>query len=285
MANFLLDLAARSASWLPNPLRKQLYKLGPLTSWIRRSLNRAAPKGIVEVRVAAGPLQGLPLLLDLQSEKDYWLGTYEPELQAAIQAFGSEGMTAFDCGANIGYISLALARKAGLDGNIFSFEPLPENQQRLRANLAMNAGSARLTVVPAAVTDASQTIEFLVHTSGAMGKASGSAGRQVVYGETITVDGVALDDFVYLQGNPAPALIKMDIEGGEVLALKGMGRLLREAQPILLLELHGPESAQVAWTSLTGVNYTIHALTKGFPQVDAVNKLDWKAYLAALPNG
>ena len=39
----------------------------------------------------------------------------------------------------------------------------------------------------------------------------------------------------------------MDIEGGEVMALPGMRRVLAEARPLMLMELHGPESARAAW--------------------------------------
>jgi hypothetical protein len=48
---------------------------------------------------------------------------------------------------------------------------------------------------------------------------------------------VALDDFCREQGLPFPALIKMDVEGAELAALKGAAGLLAAAQPLLLLEM------------------------------------------------
>jgi hypothetical protein len=115
-----------------------------------------------------------------------------------------------------------------------------------------------------------------------MGKAQGSAGRpEPVYAGAITVPGIALDDFVYRQGNPAPQVIKMDIEGGEVLALPGMKRLLAEAQPLLLLEMHGREAAGLAWEALRAADYGIYRMSPGYPEVPALEALDWKAYLVA----
>jgi len=110
----------------------------------------------------------------------------------------------------------------------------------------------------------------------------GSTGRQnLEYSATISIPGVSLDAFVFDLNNPAPQVIKMDIEGGETLALKGMKRLFSEVQPIILLELHGPESARTTWETLTNAGYTIHHLQSGYPRVSSINELDWKAYLVA----
>ncbi len=98
-------------------------------------------------------------------------------------------------------------------------------------------------------------MRFLVHASGGMGKAAGSAGREDQYQSEISVPGISLDEFVYGQGNPPPQVVKMDIEGGEVLALPGMRRVLAEARPLMLMELHGPESSRAAWETLTAAGY------------------------------
>ena len=281
MKNPLLQLAAIFARITPVPLKRALYRFEPLAQLIRGSLNRAAPHGLTRISVAAGGLTGVTLLLDLQEEKDYWLGTYEPELQSAIAELAVPGMVAYDVGANIGYISILLARRAGEKGRVFAFEALPANLERLRQNLALNGLLAQVQVVEAAVTERSGPVEFLVGPSGGMGKAAGSAGRQTEYKQSIGVAGLALDDYVYTQGNPPPQVVKMDIEGGEVLALPGMRRLLKEAHPSILLELHGPEASQAAWEELSQVGYCIRRMEAGYPTVDSVEALDWKAYIVA----
>jgi hypothetical protein len=75
----------------------------------------------------------------------------------------------------------------------------------------------------------------------------------------------------------------MDIEGGEVLAAAGMSRVLSEARPILLVELHGPESASAVWNALLKAGYRICRMQAGFPAVRGLEQLDWKAYIAGLP--
>jgi FkbM family methyltransferase len=264
-------------------LRTALYRFGPVTRFIRRALNRAAPTGLVETVVAAGPLAGAHLLLDLQSEKDLWLGTYEPDLLAAIEALARPGIIAYDVGANIGYTAILLARCVGSQGKVIAFEPLPANLERLRANLARNGLETRVTVAPFAVGREARSTAFLVHTSGGMGKMEGSAGRAAAYPDRITVEAIDLDSYVYDRGCPAPSLIKMDIEGGEVLALPGMRGLLRRQRPTLLIEVHGPEALLAARQALDEARYRLHRVARGFPPLPPAEALGWKVYLAAFP--
>lgn len=284
MKTAVLSFAAWMARILPLPIKRALYRFEPLAGAIRGTLNRAAPQGLVLVNVAAGELAGARLSLDLQSEKDYWLGTYEPELQQAILDLIQPGMVIYDVGANIGYVSLLLARRAGAGGTVFAFEALPANLERLRANLALNEFAGKVTVIPCAVVDAPRGVQFLVGPSGGMGKAQGSAGREEVrYAQSIQVEGISLDHFVYSGGNPPPQVVKMDIEGGEVLALPGMRRLLFEQRPLILLELHGPQAGQVVWAALKQAGYRICRMQLGYPAVASLDELDWKAYWVGIP--
>ena len=112
----VLSVAAWMARSLPPGVVRSIYRIGPLASVLRGVLNQAAPEQLTVVEVAGGDLKGAQLLLDLQTEKDYWLGSYESQLQAAIRALATEGMVAYDVGANIGYISLLLAKAVGEEG-------------------------------------------------------------------------------------------------------------------------------------------------------------------------
>jgi hypothetical protein len=67
------------------------------------------------------------------------------------------------------------------------------------------------------------------------------------------------------------------------MALPGMRRVLAEARPLMLMELHGPESARAAWDVLTTAGYRLGEMKPGYPRVPSLDALDWKAYLVALP--
>jgi hypothetical protein len=62
-----------------------------------------------------------------------------------------------------------------------------------------------------------------------------------------------------------------------------MRRLLSDARPLMLMELHGHESARAAWESLISAGYAICEMKPGHPRVPALDALDWKAYLVGLP--
>jgi FkbM family methyltransferase len=237
----------------------------------------------VDVRIAGGDLEGYIVRLDMQVDKDLWLGTYESELQAAVHHLVPHGAVIYDVGANIGYISLLLAKAAGEGGSVFAFEALPSNIERLRHNLVLNGLESRVQVVPRAVIGSGGHVRFLVHASNGMGRVAGSAGRDEAYRDEIVVPGISLDEFVFGEGNPPPQVIKMDIEGGEVLALPGMHRVLAECRPFLLMELHGRESCQAAWDILPAHGYRLQWMRRGHPPVRSADELGTKAYIIALP--
>jgi hypothetical protein len=77
--------------------------------------------------------------------------------------------------------------------------------------------------------------------------------------------------------------MKIDIEGGEVLALPGMRRLLRRARPAILLEVHGPEAARAIWQELKLAGYALHRLRRPYPRLRQLEEMEWKSYVLALP--
>lgn len=281
MKKRILAFSSFLAKYLPNPVKKALYRYPPLARMIRGTINSAVEDGLSIIEVAAGEIKGYQVLLNLKAEKSRWLGTYEPELQTALHEFLKPGMVVYDVGANIGYISLMMAHNVGSAGKVFAFEALPVNVERIRKNLDLNH-LTNVSIVSAAVMDQTAPVIFFVHDSVGMGKAAGSAGRiGEYYREEITVSGISLDDFVYSEGNPPPAVVKMDIEGGEVLALPGMMRVLAEHHPLLLLELHGPESEKAAWEILSKNGYILHSMEKGHQRIDSLAEMEWKAYIIA----
>jgi len=282
VGSIILEAAALVAKALPAGMRQRLYRLGPVTRGMRSLLNAASPKGLTEIEIAAGPLAGARMRLDLRTEKDLWLGTYELDLLQAIDNFAEAGMVAYDVGANLGYVSLAIARAVGPSGQVVAFEPLRANFDRLRLHLKMNAEGSRVRPVEAAVGVRTTRSQFLAHASSTMGKLEGSSGRALQYTAGQKVEVISLDDWVYQQGEAAPGLVKIDVEGGEVQVLEGMERLLGQARPYLLVELHGPEVASRAQGNLERAGYRLHEIQPGY--------LPWRPgrrrdYVVGIPPG
>jgi len=276
-----LRLAEFVSRVMPKKLIDAIYRCSFLSHCIRRLLNFYAPSGLTEVSFKSGVLRGLRLKLDLKSEKSYWLGTYETKVIQAIHDFVKPGMIVYDIGADIGYISLVFSQAVGKQGRVYAFEPLPDNVKRIRTHIALNSLQEIVTVLPYAVSDSTGRKPFLVHELHAMGKLSGSSGRNTTYSEQIEVNTLCLDDFVFKDGNPAPDLFKIDIEGGGVTAIPGMSNIIKNIHPIILMELHGPEEAQITWDLLRQCNYKIYRMKKDYPEIPTSDSLDWKEYIVA----
>ncbi len=281
MTSTLVRATAWIAGALPQGARDFLYRLGPVSGGIRTVLTRAAPDEIVPIEIAAGPLAGMRLELDLRAEKDFWLGTYEPALLEAIEHFVGPKLTVYDVGANIGYISLALARAVGPSGQVVAFEPLPANLVRLRANMDLNSEGSRVQVVGAAVGARLAEAAFMVHKSGGMGKLQSAKGRQAEYEGSIPVEVIALDEWTKDNRDAAPGLIKIDVEGGEAAVLEGLKSMLKSDRPTILIELHGPEATSEVQNILASAGYTLHAAKDGYPRLGEIS--EWKTYAVALP--
>ncbi len=280
----ILQIASLAAKVLPNKIKTQLYKNPKLAEKIRSSLNAAAPLGLTQTKIAGGLLEGFHLNLDMQTEKDYWLGTYEVNLQNAIKKYCQTGTVVYDIGANIGYISLIFAKQVGAQGKVIAFEPLPENFKRLAENVSLNNMNAHVTPYQVAMVDKPGETTFFIHKSGAMGKAEGSLGREEKYLSKIKVEAVALDDFIFTKKHPHPDLIKMDIEGGEVLAIQGMRRTLTEIKPIILVEIHSHTALECLWKEFQSANYSLYKMEKGYPLITDPENLGDRAYAVAIPN-
>ena len=141
----------------------------------------------------------------------------------------------YDIGASVGAWSIPAALRAG-KGTVVSFEPDPENMDRLKHNYELN-GIANYQLLPVAVGDKAGELELF--TAGAYAASPSlrpvnniSTSRKV---KIETIDGLISEKKI-----PLPSVIKIDIEGAEMMALKGMSNLLASAQKprVIWLELH-----------------------------------------------
>jgi FkbM family methyltransferase len=190
----------------------------------------------------------------------YGLGNSEPDMQTALRLLAQEGMVVYDIGANVGFFSVLMARLVGPTGQVFAFEPLPENVRQIQYNARLNE-FANIRVDLAAVGDEEGTAAFRVTDFSTTGKlrAIGNVGVQV---DEIPARTRQLDGMVFRAEIPAPSLIKMDTEGAEVAILRGAQQILQKARPILLIEVHSTNDEVT--DILERHNYSVHVL--GSPQ-------------------
>jgi FkbM family methyltransferase len=138
-----------------------------------------------------------------------------------------------DIGANIGFFTLLGAKLVGSTGCVHAVEAAPEIAALLRANLELNPFH-NVFVHELAVSDRRGTLEFHTATRNHSGISSirdlGPRTATTTRLPCNTIDSL-LDEI------PSVTLAKLDVEGAEMLALRGMGRLLQRDQPYLIVEL------------------------------------------------
>ncbi len=172
-------------------------------------------------------------------EPDSWLSALgkelgweheQGELQSIISAL-KPGGTYVDVGAHVGGFAIPVAR-AHRDIEIHLFEPVPRTRSWLEANLERNGVKDRVTIWSNAVGAESRR-GLMTGVDGVANHLaeSGNAGPGAVDVEIETLDDLLLDKVERVD------VIKCDVEGGELPAMRGAAGILRRDHPHLVLEI------------------------------------------------
>ena len=164
----------------------------------------------------------------------------------ALASHLGTGSVVVDAGANIGIYSQFFSKCVGPGGAVHSFEPSPQNFSRLSEALSH---FPNVYLNQMAVSD--KTGESLLYVSDELNVDHRMYPPADGARETIVIRAVALDD--YFTPGERVDLIKMDIQGYELHALRGAERVIRENRRIkLLLEFwpHGLRHAGVDWKDI-----------------------------------
>ena len=133
-----------------------------------------------------------------------------------IRDYLNKGDTVWDVGANIGYFTLEFARCVGSSGKVLSFEPHPEIFKVLQRNVIRNRyQNINLQNVACGEETTVSKLYFSTENEGNHKIVENSSSN-----DSVDTKVVKLSSFLETH---VPRLIKMDIEGAELLALRGLG--------------------------------------------------------------
>lgn len=189
-------------------------------------------------------------LHDTISREVCFTGRYEPqETQLAMRLLGP-GMVVADVGANWGYFTLVCASLVGENGRVIALEPHPRLASMLSENVADNFSVSQVVdvhrVAAGASAESKAFIGFDDH-GGNWGVSRVAQGSEVPDFESRSV---ALDALLDDCQVGRVDLVKIDIEGAEADAIRGMAAGLdRHRYRYVLIECHPAELARIG-TSL-----------------------------------
>lgn len=158
-----------------------------------------------------------------------------------------EGDTVIDIGANVGYYTVLAAKKTGARGRVIAFEPDKECLFLLKKNVSLNACS-NVLVVPKAVAN---TEGWLLFHSNLVHKGKSSLVSDKKSRSTYKIATTSLDQ--YFSAGKKIDIVKMDIEGAEILVLESAKKIISKQKKLKLFIEYNPRS-------LVALGYTPHDL-------------------------
>lgn len=182
----------------------------------------------------------------------------EPDLCDLVRKMVKPGWICVDVGANVGGITRILASQVGSSGRVIAFEAYHKNVKILKLLSLVFGYRSTIRAENIAISDGSQRVLDLYP-----GRESSHAEWNIVGHD---VDGTkkeavfrvissSLDQY-FPQGSRID-FIKIDIEGAEALALRGMRRILQESRPVVFVEFHD-EDGWSGRKELIDANYVLY---------------------------
>ena len=180
----------------------------------------------------------LKLKLDLDEwiqQQVYFLGVYDEKGINFLKKILKKGDVFVDVGANIGCYTLVAAKLVGNFGEIHAFEPVSDIYDRLVFNTQLNLFE-NIFVNKNAVHEKAEWLTLRLSDQKNLGMSS-IFPHDSESGLTEKVKAISLDAYVKEKKIRKADLIKIDIEGAELYALRGMRETLHNMKPVVMMEI------------------------------------------------
>jgi FkbM family methyltransferase len=191
------------------------------------------------LRVSGKTFWGKKVFLELRAAESYQIlfrgaSGSEPEVRLTyflLRRLASTDVF-YDVGANIGYYSMLAAE---LGAYVHAFEPVPSTFRILDLNVAQYRN--RVVTNCVALSSEDGTASMFLPEDWYITSTLVEQTLQSITKNTITVPTCKLDTYVNGQNKPAPTIMKIDVEGAELLVLKGGSSTIADYHPIIIMEV------------------------------------------------
>lgn len=212
------------------------------------------PKGDMIIET----LHGFKLIIDPVKDQGvenvvYYTGTYERGTMDLLSCLLKPGDCFVDVGANIGLMTVHAARIVGMGGHVYAFEPNIETHRLLQQNIKLN--DLRCVELSTKALGAASSAGVLYDRwESSRGSASMVSDGKESTGLPVVISTLDIE----IQAGQRVDLLKMDIEGYELEALKGAQRLLSAKDaPMLIVECSvdvDPRHPELLFRKLRSIN-------------------------------
>lgn len=229
----------RFRAFTRRPLSEQFHIARELS---RRRIRHAVKVGVDRVL----PFVSIPQRIE---EGPWWFssndfvsdaifeGSFERRERAFVQRFLEPGMVMIDVGAHHGLYALIAARAVGPSGRVVAFEPSPRERRRLERHCRINR-MRHVIIEPLAVgAEPGQATLFIPSRKDSGFNSLQPADDVRSHAEPVAVELTTIDGYLARSPIDRVDLIKLDIEGGELNALKGASETIAAKKPVVLCEV------------------------------------------------
>ncbi len=235
---WLIILLKKTLKILPPSTPVKIYRVISIFPFLKKIANRFIKMGIPRfLKIEEGKLELDQS--DVAVSGSLALGSFEETEVNIFREKLEAGMTVIDIGANIGYYTIIAGKRIGVNGKVLAFEPEENNFSLLSRNIALNK-LTNVTALKIALTNKLGG-ELLYLDDNNKGHHSLSSKNpeteKKIKVRTNTLDGI-LENF----GSPKVDIIKMDIEGAEVLVLEGMTKTIGKNPKLIIFTEFYPEA-------------------------------------------
>tara|TARA_Y100000389_G_scaffold143669_1_gene141972 strand:+ start:13237 stop:14154 length:918 start_codon:yes stop_codon:yes gene_type:complete len=189
--------------------------------------------------------------------------TYEPEVIKEIKSTLYNESTFIDGGANIGFFSLIASKIVGPNGTVIAFEPTPSTFSYLKKNININ-NINNIIISDKGLSSSEKQLPFLLSDNNPEANSIISKDHESFQNDdqVIKISTTTIDKFCIENNIKKIALIKLDIEGQELEAIKGAKEILSINKNVkIIFELNiafrknGIEFAKEIFTELNRLNF------------------------------
>lgn len=200
----------------------------------------------------------------------FFLGSFEKPETDIASAFIDKGSTCLDVGANFGWYTTLFSVLAGDGGSVHSFEPVPATFRELQRNCELLDTSPNVVLNNLALGDKEGSVSVHLFEGMSTGHASLSsqARRDAANFECRMI---TLDSYLEEKAVEHVDFVKVDIEGAEMMFLKGAGRLFRQkVPPVFLMEMALQQTSNFGYKPNDLIEFIGNAALYDFYAVDAL---------------